>query len=164
MQTILEIFYVRIIEDRVHYQRKQANLSKKGSDPNRLIQSLIMEKRDNAKGSGEIQKEEFVVHSTSWRYMQPNKIVLTYVAYSDELEFEKGKAHSLPLKNLRRLTRKSQRARTRAALEKQVVSHAMRHIAFLIKTDNQIDYKSALTPETVKIFKKLWVSLAGRVL
>jgi hypothetical protein len=164
MQTILEIYYLRIIDDRVRYQRKQANLSKKGGDPNVMIQSLILEKRDDAKGSGKIEKREFVVHSTSWRYVKPSKVVLTYVAYSDELEFEKGKFQSLPLKNLKKLTKKSQRARTRAAEEKQVVAHAMRHIAFLIKTDNQIDFKSALNPETVKIFKKLWVSLAGRVL
>ena len=164
MQTILEIYYLRIIDDRVRYQRKQANLSKKGGDPDVMIQSLILEKRDDAEGSGEIEKKEFVVHSTSWRYIQPNKVVLTYVAYSDELEFEKGKFHSLPLKNLKKLTSKSQRARTRAAQEKQVVSHAMRHIAFLIKTDHQVDFRSALTPATIKIFKKLWVSLAGRVL
>lgn len=59
--------------------------------------------------------------------------------------------------------KRSQRPRSRVALEKQVVSHAMRHIAFLIKTDNQADYKNALTPETMKIFKKLWVSLAAQV-
>ena len=164
MQTVLEIFYVRILDDRVRYQRKQANLTRKGSDPNALIQSLIWEKHDDAKGSGKIEKREFVVHSTSWRYMQPNKIILTYVAYSDELEFEKGKAQSLPLKNLKKLTKKPQRAQTPAAREKQVVSHAMRHIAFLIKTDHQIDFKSALTPETMKLFKKLGGSLAGRIL
>jgi hypothetical protein len=89
MQTILEIFYLRIMGDKVHYQRKQANLSKKGSDPNRIIKSLILEKRNDAKGSGKIEKKEFVVHSTSWRYRQPNKVVLTYVAYSDELELER---------------------------------------------------------------------------
>jgi hypothetical protein len=48
-------------------------------------------------------------------------------------------------------------------LEKKVVSHAMRHIAFLIKTDDRIDFKSAMTPQTRETFEKLWVSLAGRV-
>ena len=161
MKTILEIFYVRIMGNTVRYQRKQANLSRKGGDPNRMIQSLIQEKRANA--SGDVEKKEFVIHSTSWRYMQPDNIMLTYVAYSDELKFEKGKAGSLPLKKLKTITKKSQKPRSRVALEKQVVSHAMRHIAFLIKTDRQVDYKSALTPETKKVFESLWVSLAGRV-
>ena len=161
MKTILEIFYLRIMGKRVRYQRKQVNLSKKGGDPNQTIQALIQDKhRDSA---GTVEEREFVVHSTSWRYTKPDQIMLTYVAYSDELEFTKGKFHSLPLKKLKTITKKSRKPRSRAELEKQVVSHAMRHIAFLIKTDNQIDYKSALTPETKKVFESLWVSLAGRV-
>jgi len=161
MQTILEIFYLRVINDKVQYQRKQANLSKKGGDPNKVIQSLIQEKRKDS--AGKIEKKEFVIHSTSWRYMQPSKIVLTYVAYSDELEFEKGKSKSLLLKKLKTITKKSRKPRSQVELERQVVSHAMRHIAFLIKTDKQSNFESALTPETKKVFKSLWVSLAGRV-
>jgi hypothetical protein len=161
MQTILEIFYLRIIGDKVRYQRKQANLSKKGGDPDSVIQSLIEEK--HRASSGKVEKKEFVVHSTSWRYTRPDKVMLTYVAYSDELEFEKGKTKSLPLKRLRTIVKKSRRPRSRAELEKQVVSHAMRHIAFLIQTGDQNDFKSALTPETREVFESLWVSLAGKV-
>jgi hypothetical protein len=86
MKTILEIFYVRIIGDKVRYQRKEANLSKKGGDPAGIIQSLIQEKRRAS--SGKVEKKEFIVHSTSWRYARPGKVMLTYVAYSDELEFD----------------------------------------------------------------------------
>jgi len=57
MQTILEFYYVRIVDDpRVRYQRKQANLSKRGGDRNAMIQSLILEKLDDAKESGKIEK------------------------------------------------------------------------------------------------------------
>ena len=85
MKTILEIFYVRIIGDKVRYQRKEANLSKKGGDPARIIQSLIQEKRRAS--SGKVEKKEFIVHSTSWRYARAGKVMLTYVAYSDELDW-----------------------------------------------------------------------------
>jgi hypothetical protein len=161
MRTILEIFYIRIMEDRVRYQRKQANLSKKGGDPDSMILSLIQEK--NRDSAGEVEEQEFIVHSTSWRYEQPGKVMLTYVAYSDELEFEKGKSQSFLLKKLKTIAKKSEKPRTRAALEKKVVSHALRHIAFLIKTDSQTDFKSALIPETREVFEKLWVSLAGKL-
>ena len=147
--------------DRVRYQRKQANLSKKGGDPDRRIQSLIQEKQHGF--AEEVEENEFLIHSTSWRYEKPSKVMLTYVAYSDELEFQKGRSRSFPLNQLKTIAKKSQKPRTPAALEKKVVSHAMRHIAFLIKTDNQIDFKSALTPETREVFEKLWVSLAGKV-
>jgi hypothetical protein len=161
MQTILEIYYLRIVGKSVHYQRKQVNLSKKGGDPDHVLQDLIQEKRDLT--SGGVEKQEFVVHSTSWRYARPKKIMLTYVAYSDELEFEKETYRSLPLKNLRRLTKNSRKPRSRTELENKVVSHGMRHLAFLIRTETQIDFKSALRPETREIFEKLWISLAGKL-
>jgi len=161
MKTILEIFYLRIVGERVRYQRKQVNLSRKGTDPDRVMRSVIQEKRQDA--SGKVEEQEFIVHSTSWRYSQPDRVMLTYVAYSDELKFGKGKSRSLPVKDLRTITKKSREPRSRAELEKKVVSHAMRHIAFLIQTGDQDDFKRALTPETAEVFEKLWVALAGRV-
>jgi hypothetical protein len=161
MKTILEIFYVRIVGKSVRYQRKQTDLSRKGGEPDRTIWSLLQEKRQA--DSGQVEEQEFIVHSTSWRYTRPNKITLTYVAYSDELEFKKGKTRSLPLKKLRTITKKSRKPRARLELEKKVVSHAMRHIAFLIQTGDQDDFEAALTPQTKKVFKSLWVSLAGKV-
>ncbi len=166
MKTVMEIFYLRVIGKSVRYQRKQADLSRRGGDPDRVIRSLIHEKRSAS--SGRVEEKEFIVHSTSWRYAKPNRVILTYIAYSDELEFKKGKASNkaktLPLKSLRTITKKSRKPRSRTELEKKVVSHAMRHIAFLIQTGDQDDFKSALQPETLKVFEKLWVSLAGKVL
>ena len=160
MKTLLEIYYLRISGKRVRYQRKKVNLSRKGSDPDKLIWSHICQSQSDKPA----EEHEFIVHSTSWRYERPDRVLLTYVAYSDELTFEKGKAKSLSLKSLRTITRKSKKPSSQAEKEKKVVSHAMRHIAFLIKTDAEIDFKNAMTPETIETFDKLWVSLAGRVL
>ncbi len=160
MQTIIEIFYLRLIDDTVCYQRKQVNLSNKSRDPDLLIQSLIQQKLQTSTGEAQ---EEFVVHSTSWRYMPPGKVMLTYIAYSDELEFGRGEVKKLTLNQLRKINVSSGQPRSRAGLEKQVVAHAMRHISFLIKTDHQNEFKDAFTPRTRKVFKSLWVSLAGRV-
>ena len=162
MKTVLEIFYLRIAGDRVRYQRRQANLSRKDGDPDRMLKSYLQEKRRDP--SGKVESREFIVHSTSWRYERPDKVVLTYVAYSDQLKFERGKVKSLSMKRLSTITKKSRRPRSRAELEKKVVSHAMRHIAFLIQTEDSIDFESALTPKTRKTFEKLWVSLDGQVL
>jgi hypothetical protein len=110
-----------------------------------------------------VERKEFVVHSTSWRYAQPNKIMLTYVACSDELKFERDTYDNLPLKSLRMISKNSRKPTSRAELEKKVVLQGMRHIAFLIKTDKEIDFKCALSPETREVFDKLWVSLAGKL-
>ena len=112
--------------------------------------------------SGEVKAQEFVVHSTSWRY-ERGRILLTYAAYSDELEFRKGTFQSLPLKRLRTIQKTSRKPRSQAELQNKVVSHAMRHIAFLIQAGDQDDFTSALTPETVKVFKRIWGTLAGEV-
>lgn len=160
MKTILEIFYVRVLGKRVRYQRKQTNLNRRGGNPDAMIRSLIQEKRHTQEGK--VEEKEFIVHSTSWRYEQPAKVILTYIAYSDELEL-KGKFHALSLQKLRTITRKTKKPASKDQLERNVVSHAMRHIAFLIQSGDQDDFKGALTPETVKVFEKLWVSLAGKV-
>ena len=162
MKTILEIFYLRVVGKNVRYQRKELNLSRKGGDPDRMIWSGIRDKRRGS--SEEAEEQEFIVHSTSWRYARPDKVILTYVAYSDEMHFAQGRFKRLALKQLRILTKKTRTPRSRAELEKKVVSHAMRHLAFLIQTDDQNEFKNTLTPETIKVFERLWVSLAGEVL
>jgi hypothetical protein len=162
MKTVLEIFYVRIMGKNVRYQRRRANLSQKGGDPDAMIRSLIQEKR--RADSGEVEEKEFVVHSTSWRYERPDKVTLTYIAYSDELEFPRGKTRNIPLKKLGTITKNSRKPRSQTEVENKVVSHAMRHIAFLIQTGDQENFRDALSPKTIKVFEKLWVSLAGEVL
>jgi hypothetical protein len=161
MKTILEVFYVRIMGQNVRYQQKETNLSRKGSDPDKLIWSLI--RQEHRAPDKEAEEHEFIVHSTSWRYEKPGKVILTYVAYSDELKFEKGKARGFSLKKLKTIVQKSQHPPSQLELEKKVVSHALRHIAFLIRSGDQDEFKRALDPQTIKIFERIWVSLAGRV-
>ena len=127
-----------------------------------MIRTLIHEKRRAS--SGKVEEKEFIVHSTSWRYAKLGKVILTYVAYSDELKFEKGTPKSLPLKRIKSITRKSRKPASHTEMEKKVVSHAIRHIAFLIQTGDQDDFKSALTKKTIEVFEELWVSLAGEIL
>jgi hypothetical protein len=160
MKTMVEVFYLRIIADRVVYQRKQVDLSKKSGDPNALIQSFMQYKLQTSSGE---QQKEFVVHSTSWHYAQPGKVILTYIAYSDELEFGRHAVKSLTLKDLKKINLSTGQPRSRAGLERQVVAHAMRHISFLIKTDYAGEFKDAFTPRSSRVFKSLWSSLAGRL-
>jgi hypothetical protein len=159
MKTLLEVFYLRIMDSAVCYHRKRVDLTRKRGDPDGLIRSLIERKFQTEAGEGQ---EQFLVHSTSWRYAS-GRVVLTYIAYSDELVFGRGKVKRLSLKELRKINISRGQPRSREGLERQVVAHAMRHIAFLIQTDYQGQYKETFTPRTRKIFKTLWVSLAGRL-
>lgn len=156
----MEVFYLRIIDDTVCYQRKHVHLDHKGGEPDALIHSLIQHKMDISAGEA---NEAFVVHSTSWRYTPPGKVMLTYIAYSDELEFSRGTVKKLTLKELGKINISTGQPRTKAGLEKQVVAHAMRHISFLVKTDYAGEFKNAFTPRTRKVFRSLSSALAGRV-
>jgi hypothetical protein len=160
MKTMVEVFYLCIIGNQVCYQQKQVDLSRKGVDPNVLIESFMQQKLQS---SAEEVRQEFVVHSTSWRYAPPGRVILTYIAYSDELSFDRGEVKNLSLKALRKINISNGKPRSRNGLERQVVAHAMRHISFLIKTDHQGEFKLAFTPRSRKIFKSLWSDLAGRV-
>lgn len=160
MQTHLEIFYMRILEGAVRYKRKQVCLNELSENPEQVIRSLIQQRYHVA--SAEID-EEFVIHSTSWRYTPPDKIILTYVAYSDELDLEREPTQKLPLYELRVITPSTPRPESPAELEKQVISHAVRHVAFLIKTDGNNGLKQVLAPQTVPVFEDLWIALAGQV-
>ena len=160
MQIKMEVFYMRIVDNTVWYRHTQVNLDHKSRDPDALMQSLIQQ---NVKASAREASEEFVVHSTSWRYIAPGRVMLTYVAYSDELEFGRGKVKKLTLKQLKQINLSTGTLRSKAGLERQIVAHAIRHISFLIKTDYAGQFKDAFTPRTRGIFKSLWSSLAGRV-
>src|SRR5689334_12054751 len=101
MQTHLEIFYMRVLGDHLQYKRKEVCLTEVKENPEHVIQSLIQQKYQVA--SSEIESE-FVIHSTSWRYASPDKIILTYVVYSDELDLEQEPTQKLPLCELRIIT------------------------------------------------------------
>jgi hypothetical protein len=157
MKIMVEVFYLRIIKNKVWYQRRQVNLNKRGGDPTTLIESFMQYKLHDS------TQKEFVVHSTSWRYARPDKVILTYIAYSDELEFAGRGPKSITLKDLKKINIATGQPRSRTGLERQVVAHAMRHISFLIKTDHADTFKDAFLPQSRKVFKSLWSSLAGRL-
>ena len=157
MKIRMEVFYMCIVENTVWYRRKQVNLDHKSRDPDALMRSLMHQYVDDS------VSDEFVVHSTSWRYLASGTVMLTYIGYSDDLKFGSGPVKKLTLQQLKKINVSTGEPRSKAGLERQIVAHAMRHISFLIKTDYAGQFKDAFTPRTRRIFKSLWSSLAGRV-
>jgi hypothetical protein len=90
-----------------------------------------------------------VVHSTSWRY-ENGGLVLTYLAYSDELPFD-DLPHVLP--------RETQAV---GAGEASVVAHAIRHLAFLSRQEPE-KYERAISPETLAQLARIDPEVAGRI-
>jgi hypothetical protein len=90
-----------------------------------------------------------VVHSTSWRYEQ-GTLLLTYLAYSDELPFD-DLPHVLP--------RDAKAVGTGVAA---VVAHAIGHLAFLVRQEPD-KYRHALSSETLAHLAKVEPEVAGRI-
>ena len=90
-----------------------------------------------------------VVHSTSWRYEQQT-LLLTYLAYSDELPFD-DLPHVLP--------RDAKAVGTGVAA---VVAHAIGHLAFLVKQEPD-KYSHALSRETLAHLAQVEPDVAGRI-
>jgi len=90
-----------------------------------------------------------VLHSTSWRYEQ-GILLLTYLAYSDELPFD-DLPHVLP--------RDSKAVGTGVAA---VVAHAIGHLAFLARQEPD-KYSHALSRETLAYLASVEPDVAGRI-
>ena len=90
-----------------------------------------------------------VVHSTSWRYEQ-GILLLTYLAYSDEIPFD-DLPHVLP--------RDAKAVGTGVA---GVVAHAIAHLAFLARQE-PAKYSHALSRETLAHLALVEPEVAGRI-
>jgi hypothetical protein len=87
----LEIFFMRISDGDVLYRVAEENVTQSQEDPMEIAKRL-------ARQESESGDEAAFVHSSSWRYEAPGRVVLTYVDYSER--FELDGARRMPLGDL----------------------------------------------------------------
>ena len=141
MQAEVELIAARFEGDRLRYNVDRHPCAT-GIDPDDTARAAT------AWRFPDIPLRRVVVHSTSWRY-EHGVLLLTYLAYSDELPFD-GLPHVLP--------RGTDAVGTGVA---SVVAHAIRHLAFLASQEPQ-EYDRALTPETLSHLARFAPDVAGR--
>ena len=128
MQAEVELIAARFEGDRLRYVVTR-HACAVGIDPDETARTGA------AGGFPGIPLRRVVVHSTSWRYEQ-GTLLLTYLAYSDELPFD-DLPHVLP--------RDAKAVGTGVAA---VVAHAIGHLAFLIRQEPD-KYPHAISSETL---------------
>jgi hypothetical protein len=141
MQAEVELIAARFEGDRLRYQVGR-HACATGIDPDDTARAAT------AWRFPAVPLRRLVVHSTSWRY-EHGALLLTYLAYSDELPFD-DLPHVLP--------RETDAVGTGVAA---VVAHAIRHLAFLASQEPE-EYVRAMTPETVAHLSRLEPDVAGR--
>ena len=142
MQAEVELIAARFEGDRLRYVvRREACAAE--TDPDETARS------GTASLFPGLPLRRIVVHSTSWRYEQ-RTLLLTYLAYSDELPFD-DLPHVLP--------RDAKAVGTGVAA---VVAHAISHLAFLVRREPD-KYSHALSRETLAHLAQVEPDVAGRI-
>jgi hypothetical protein len=163
MKTIVEIFFVTRVPEGFHWMRREIDISQDRQDPDKIVTDYLYYFFADSKVI--TQKDRYILHSTSWRYVEPQSLLLTYIVYADTLSFahlepgllsknEINMAHSTNPKVPRPVAR---------ILPEQVLSHGIRHLAYLIVNDNKNVYRSVISKDTQQYFELLHLSLAGCV-
>lgn len=119
MKIVVEVVSARVIGDELRYLVTKAGHTKTG-DPMPTARAEV------AARFPDLWLRNAIVHSTSWRY-DDETIVLTFLAYSDELPAQ-GLPLSLPLASVED---RANDGEGRSA----VAAHAIRHLGFLVATD-----------------------------
>jgi hypothetical protein len=119
MKVVVEVVMARVTGDEMRYLISKSAHGKSG-DP------MATARAEVASHFPDVWLKKVIVHSTSWRY-DTEAIVLTFLAYSDELS-PAGLPLSMPLSQV------EERAKD-ASGPASVAAHAIRHLAFLIATE-----------------------------
>jgi len=142
MRVHAEIIEASIRDGVVHFEEEKIAIAR--GDPNKRVRAWM---RDH---QPDVADRRLVIHSTSWRY-ENSHFVLTYLAFSDDFTFA-GRRMALG-----RLPSAKKGSHSRLG----VLSHALRHLAFLAAEDPR-PYRKALEPATRRALAKLAPAVAGR--
>jgi len=151
----LEVFVVSPAaeSETLRYVKRTIRLSDRSTDPDTAARKLTT-------GIG----EPAVLHSTSWRWERDGTIVLTYMAYCENVMFQGFEPVELLWDQLAQpAATDPQHPRPAEIREVDVVSHGLRHLSFLIRyaRDGRLD--AALSPHSQAFFKTVCGQLAGRL-
>lgn len=160
MKVNLEIFLVTLEGDTsVRYSVLRHDITYKPLNPDDLVLNLVF---DTPTGPVRVSSKYCYVHSTSWRYERDGSIILTYLVYSDRMEFRSGAGTVLRLEDVAvTVSEGAARPRPATLMEEQIVLHGIRHLSFLAKTANR-NLLDVLSPESLLRFKAMEGLLAGK--
>lgn len=156
--TALELIFATISK-RVEYIENVLDISSADRSPDEIVFEI-------ASGLLKTDFDRAIVHSTSWRFEKPDTIILTYFVYLDDLDFgllDCSKPKVLEFSELELAKSKTLQLPAPEFIQvKHVVSHAVRHLAFLVKSEPNF-YGERLSAKTKKALAKINKGLAGEV-
>jgi hypothetical protein len=160
MKIALEIFLTKIVDDNIQYHRIVVGITNQSGNPDPLVLDTV---KQYCELMTALEQNKVISHSTSWHYENPDQCVLTYVVYSDLINFNSDGVTILPVDNVEVVEAEdSTHPRPKDLNETHVISHGLKHISFLIKEDSD-KYSQVLNDHSIAMLLHLNGVLAGKL-
>jgi hypothetical protein len=152
-KVTLELFTVNPGEgQQIAYGRSSADLTKTSADPDTVARSLIVSGCTPA-----------ILHSTSWRWEKNGTLVLTYLAFSEDLNCLASEPSRIAWDELiPPQSTDPRKPRPAEIREQDVLSHGIRHLTFLVRYSQDRRIADVLSPQSREFFLSMCGQLAGR--
>ena len=163
VRVVIELFQVALVDSTsVRYLRREAVLDRCG--PEAAVAGLL-----NGKGGAPtfFASAPLMVHSTSWRYEESGAVVLTYLAYGEELNPTAGaqrdaqtiRTNALPGIGMT----DPDKPRPPSLAHEDVLAHGLRHLALLARRAGGDRFVERLGERSRKFFSSIEPELAGKI-
>jgi hypothetical protein len=162
MKSFLEIFFVTAVSHEcIRYCKRHIDISKDDRNPDDIVYEAATLSSDFAPKIG---KDQFVSHSTSWRYERDGSIYLTYLVYSEYLNFGEYKSNILSINDMEMSQSASAtKPRPENLKEKHVVWHGMRHLSHLVENSPGGIFHTTIGSKSQLLFSKILPALAMKI-
>lgn len=136
------------------------NLKDIEEDPDEVVLKLVRAELDVTPN---IIKDEFMVHSTSWRFEKPNDIFLTYIVISVEIDFGTHVTKDLYKSEMKmKVSKNLKRPRPELIEERHVISHGLAHISLLM-SEHKEKYRKIFGRKSNMFLRSLGKEISGRI-
>ena len=162
MKTVLELFLITCVTEGFHVVRKSLDMTQECRDPDQVADEYIQFLFQDISVISE--KDRYILHSTSWRYDAPRSIILTYLVYADSFTLKNMSPFLLRFEGLKLAHSENPKVpRPKELTQTAVISHGIRHLAYLIISDQKGEFRKVVSTETHRVFEQLQTQLAGRL-
>ena len=163
VRVVVELFQVALVDSTsVRYLRMEAVLDRSG--PDTAVAGLL-----HGKGGAStfFAGTPLMVHSTSWRYEDSGAVVLTYLAYGEELNPTSGAQRDAQTIQTNALpgigATDPDRPRPTTVVHEDVLAHGLRHLALLARRTGGNRFVERLGERSRKFFSSIEPELAGEI-
>jgi hypothetical protein len=149
MTTSIELFLVHYNDHKNSFDYVHEILELSGINPDQIVADYLKQHHSAVEG-------RYLLHSTSWHYEIPDKILLTYVVISEM--FKLSSPASLDQPSVLRGT--WQKPRPINLNKEHVLSHGLRHVSYLLREKPVPEW---ITPKTLRALQDFHPDVAGKI-